>query len=244
MRARSGVIAMSLFARLANFFRGLFSTGVSSLEASNPEAVYQAAIDERIKRHAELKKAVSGIVYLRNKISTELETKEKDLARVNTELPVAVQSGDDDVAIVLLQQKNELDAAVVDLRAQLEKVNKQAEDAKDSLVSFQGEIEKLRRERDEMLARKATAEARIKIQESLDGLSTDADIQALDGVREHIGKLQAQADVGAEIKENSLDARLAAVREKAKDATARSQLEELKRQMAAQSVGADGSKSI
>jgi phage shock protein A len=235
---------MSVFARLANFFRGLFSTGVSSLEASNPEAVYQAAIDERIKRHAELKKAVSGIVYLRNKISTELETKEKDLARVNTELPVAVQSGDDDVAIVLLQQKNELDVAVVDLRAQLEKVNKQAEDAKDSLVSFQGEIEKLRRERDEMLAKKATAEARIKIQESLDGLSTDADIQALDGVREHIGKLQAQADVGAEIKENSPDSRLAAVREKAKDATARSQLEELKRQMAAQSVGADGSKSI
>ena len=53
---------------------------------------------------------------------------------------------------------------------------------------FQSEIEKLRREKDEMLAKVETAEARIKIQESLDGLSLDADVQALDNVRASIHK--------------------------------------------------------
>ena len=39
----------------------------------------------------------------------------------------------------------------------------QADDAKAGLVAFQGEIEKLKREKHEMLAKKANAEARIQI---------------------------------------------------------------------------------
>ena len=39
-----------------------------------------------------------------------------------------------------------------------------------------------------MLAKVKSAEARMKIQESLDGLSLDADSQALDNVRESIEK--------------------------------------------------------
>ncbi len=230
-----------MFARLWNWFKGIFSSGVSSLEAGNPEAVYESAINERIARHAELKKAVGGIVFLRNKTATELEEKEKELKDVNLQIPVAVQANEDEVALVLLQRKSALEAAIAALKAEQEKVSAQAEDAKKSLVAFQGEIEKLKRERDEMLAKKATAEARIKIQESLDGLSTDADIRALDNVRDHIGKLSAQADVGAEIQGGGLDAKLASVREKAGNLAAKAQLDELKRQMAAsQGVAAGG----
>ena len=67
----------------------------------------------------------------------------------------------------------------------------------------------LKREKEQMLAKKANAEARIQIQETLDGLSTDADVKALDNVREHISKLQAEADIGSEIQGESLDAKLA-----------------------------------
>jgi phage shock protein A len=225
---------MGFFQRLWNLIAGMFGAGVSAAEAGNPEAVYEAAINERITRHAELKKAVGGIVFLRNKTSTELEQKEKELREINQQIPVAVQANEDEVAMVLLQRKAELEGAILGLKTELEKISAQAEDSKKSLLSFQGEIEKLKRERDEMLARKATAEARLKIQSSLDGLSTDADIRALDNVREHIGKLQAQADVGQEIQGGGLDAKLARVREQAGTVAARAQLEELKRQMAAQ----------
>jgi phage shock protein A len=153
---------------------------------------------------------------------------------------VALEAGDDEVALLLLQRKNELEKAVEMLNGDLNKVNAQAEDAKKTLIQFQGEIEKLKRERDEMLAKKATAEARIKIQESLDGLSTDADIKALEGVREHIHKMHAQADMGSELQDNSLDSRLKAIREKTADATAKSQLEAMKAQLAAKKAAADG----
>ena len=116
----------------------------------------------------------------------------------------------------------------------------QAEEAKAGLVSFQGEIEKLKREKHEMLAKKANAEARIQIQETLDGLSTEADIRALDNVREGINKLQAEADVGEEISDTDLDSKLAEIKEKTATASARSQLDEMKKQMAAQKAAQEG----
>jgi phage shock protein A len=240
---------MGFFDRIWNLIKGVFGGAISSAEASNPEAVYEAAIEERLNKHRELKKAVSGIVYLRNKLEAELEGKRKDLLDVSAQLPVAIESGEDEVALVLLTKKNELEASIADLTAQLEKVSKQAEEAKESLVAFQGEIEKLRRERDEMIAKKATAEARIKIQETLDGMSTDADIRALDNVRENIHKLQAQADVGTEIKDDSLDAKLKAIKQKTGDVTAKAQLEELKKlhaakQAAQEAAGAGAKKTL
>jgi phage shock protein A len=122
---------------------------------------------------------------------------------------------------LLIQKKDELTTAIESLSAELKKVSDQAEDAKAGLLQFQGEIEKLKREKEKMIAAKANAEARIEIQETLDGLSTDADVKALDNVREHISKLQAEADIGSEIKGESLDTKLKKIKEKAAQLFAR-----------------------
>jgi phage shock protein A len=228
---------MGVFDRIANVW-------VSDIESRNPEAVYEAAIDERVRKHRELKKAVSGIVYLRNKLSTELESKERELKEVMAQLPVAIDDGEDEVALVLIQKKDELTTSIETLSAELKKVSEQAEEAKSGLLAFQVEIEKLKREKEQMLAKKANAEARIRIQETLDGLSTDADVKALENVREHISKLQAEADIGTEIKGDSLDTKLKKIKEKAANSSAKSQLDEMKRQVAARKGAAEGAGSV
>lgn len=225
---------MGFFDRLTNVWKGFLSLWISDIESRNPEAVYEAAIDQRVRKHRELKKAVSGIVYLRNKLTAELEEKEKELRDIKAQLPVAIQENEDEVALVLIQKKEELESSISTISAELTKISAQAEDAKAGLIQFQGEIEKLKREKESMLAKKANAEARIQIQSTLDGLSTDADIKALDNVRENIHKVQAEADIGSEIKGDSLDAKLAKIKEKAASSSARTQLEEMKRQQAAQ----------
>lgn len=233
---------MSFFDRLANLWKGFLSLWISDYESKNPEAVYEAAIEQRKLKYMELRKAVSGIVYLRNKLQNELQQKESELVEVNAQIPVAVQEGEDEAALVLLQKKNELESAITGLKAELEKVSTQAEEAKSGLITFQGEIEKLKREKQEMLAKKATADARIQINETLEGLSTDADIKALDGVRESIHKRVAEADVSGEVKGSSLDDKLAKIKAKTGNAAARAQLEELKRQMGAQQASAEAVK--
>ena len=187
---------MGFFDRLGQVWKGFLSLWISDLEAKNPEAVYEAAIEERIRKHRELKKAVSGIVYLRNKTQSELEAKTKELKEIDFKIPVAIEEGEDEAALVLIEKKDELEARISELTAELTKVSAQAEDAKSGLLQFQAEISKLKREKTEMLAKKQTAEARLKIQETLDGLSTDADIKALENIRESIHKTQAEADIG------------------------------------------------
>jgi len=236
---------MGFFDRLANVWRGFLSLWVSDIENRNPEAVYESAIDERVRKHRDLKKAVSGIVYLRNKLSTELESKERSLKDVMNQLPIAIEDGEDEVALVLIQKKDELTASIESLSAEMKKVSEQAEEAKSGLLAFQGDIEKLKREKDQMLAAKANAVARIQIQETLDGLSTEADVKALDNVREHIQKLQAEADIGSEIQGDSLDAKLAKIKDKAANSSARAQLKEMKRQMdARRQAEADGGAGV
>lgn len=235
---------MGFFDRIANIWKGFLSMWVSDMESRNPEAVYEAAINERVKKHLELKKAVSGIVYLRNKLSAELEEKEKELKEVMTQLPIALEENEDEVALTLIQKKDELTKSIESVAAELAKVSSQAEEAKGGLIAFQGEIEKLKREKEQMLAKKSNAEARIRIQDTLNGLSTDADIKALENVRQNIDKLQAEADIGSEIQGSSLDQKLAKIKEKAASATAKSQLDDMKKQLAARKAAAEGAGAV
>jgi phage shock protein A len=233
---------MGFFDRLSQIWKGFIGLWISDLENRNPEAVYEAAIEERIKKHRDLKKAVSGIVYLRNKLQAELDTKSAELTEINAQIPVAIAEGEDEAALVLLEKKNELEGSIVSLNAELAKVRVQAEEAKSGLIQFQAEIEKLKREKTEMLAKRANAEARIKINETLNGLSTDADIKALENVRENIEKMEAEADISSEIQGTSLDAKLKKIKAKTGNATARNQLEQLQKEMAAKQAAASAVK--
>jgi phage shock protein A len=94
-----------------------------------------------------------------------------------------------------------------------------------------------------MLAKMQSAQARIKIQEQLDGLSVDAEVKALDNVRQYIKTTIAEANLGRELSESSLDSRLQAIKGQVGEVQARQQLAELKAKRAAQQA-AQGQKTI
>ena len=132
-----------------------------------------------------------------------------------------------------------LDEDVASLSTDHEEAEKDAEEAKAALLEMKSEIDRLKAEKDRMIAKFQSAEARIKIQESLDGLSLDAEVQALAGVREHIKGRVAEAKLGSELREADLDVRLKNLSRNAGSVTARAQLEQMKRSMVA-NAGANG----
>lgn len=224
---------MSFFSRLANFWSGMLNNLMGNAEQNNPDIVYQAAINSRVNEYQKFVKAVSGLVYLRNKLEKDFETKTKDLADISAQIPVAIQSGEEQAALVLIERKNTLTSELEGIKSELASVSEQAEEAKAGLVTFQHEIDKLKAERDTMLAKRETAKARLRIQEQLSGLSTDANIRALDNVRESIHKLEAQADVTREVQGAGMEGKLRKIKEATGSAAARAELDEIKRQMAA-----------
>jgi phage shock protein A len=165
------------------------------------------------------------------------------LQQTEAELDTAVSTNQDDLSVILIQKKNQLAAEVGELKTEMETARSDADSAKTSLLSVQSEIRKLQSERDSMLAKMQSAQARIKVQEQLDGLSVDAEVKALDNVRQHIKTTIAEANLGKELSESSLDSRLAALRNQTGDVTARQQLAELKAKKAAQQ-NAQGNKTM
>jgi len=228
------VAHVGLFARIGNLWKGFLSLWISDVEKRHPEIAYENAINSMVEKFARLKTATAGLLRRREDLAERFAKATREQAQTEAELTVALDTNQDDVAVILLQKKNALTSDVNDLKAELDTAQKDADSAKTSLLSVQSEIRKLQAERDTMLAKLQSAQARIKIQEQLDGLSVDAEVKALDNVRAAIKTTIAEATLGKELSESSLDSRLQAIRGQVGEVQARQQLAELKTKRAAQ----------
>ena len=137
---------MSVFGRLGNLWKGFINLWISDVEKEHPEIAYENAINSMIEKYTALKRATAAIIRRREELSERLTGQQKELAQINHDLNAAIETNQDDLAVVLIQKKNALDASVGELQADLELAQKDAESAKTSLLSVQNEIKKLKAE--------------------------------------------------------------------------------------------------
>ncbi len=235
--------SISFFSRISNLWTGFLSLWVADIEKDHPEIAYENAINSMIEKYSKLKNATAAIIRRREDLDERYQVAKRELAQTEAELNAAMETGQDDLSVVLIQKKNGLTAEIADLENDLKTAKNDADSAKTSLLAVQSEIKKLKAERDTMLAKMHSAQARIKIQAQLDGLSVDAEVRALDTVRDHIKTTIAEANLGKELSESSLDSRLQALRGQVGDVQARQQLAELKAKKAA-AAAAQGQKTM
>ena len=235
---------INLIDRLANLWQGFVSLWISDVEKRHPEIAYQNAIDSMIDKYGKLKSATAAIMRRREEIAARLATEREELAAITNDLNAALATGQDELGIVLIQKKNALDASIKQLELDMEQARGDADEAKNSLLQVKGEIQKLKDEKDRMLAQMHSAQARLKIQNQLDGLSVDAEVRALDNVREHIKNTVAEAKMGSELRDSDLDVKLAKLRQSSGSITARQELEEMKRARASQAASTAAGKAM
>lgn len=224
---------INFFSRLNNLFKGMLSLLISDVEKNHPEIAYENAIRGLTTKYNQAKSATAALIRRRDEIKSRLDTANRQRQQVEKDLNAALATGQDDLALVLIEKKNVLDGELAELMAENQSAQKDADDAKDTLMQVKGEIGKLKAEKDRQLAKMKSAQAKIRIQEQLDGLSVDAEVQALDKVREHIKNTVAEANLGRELHDSDLDVRLKKLSQGSGRVTAQAQLDELKRQRAA-----------
>jgi phage shock protein A len=236
----------AIVSRLWNLWTGFVALWVTDVEKEHPEIAYQNSIASMTEKYTRLKQASGRIIARRLDLDSQLATAKAELEKVASQLNAALATNQDDLALVLIQKKNALDEGIAGLQADFTEADKDAEEAKASLLDMKAEIDKLKAEKERMVAKLQSAEARLHIQESLDGLSIDAEVQALAGVRDHIKGRVAEAKLGAELRESDLDQRLKTLNRSAGAVTARAQLEQMKKAQAAGTSGgaAGGGKSL
>lgn len=235
---------MALVERVINLVRGFLGLFIGGLEARNPAAVYDAAIQAREKQYQNLMQAVSGIVHLKNKTQKELEDRLSESTALEARIPQFLQAGDEATALQAIERKGIVDGDITRLRGELERIVSDAERHKQDLETFKAEIDKLKTERDQTLARHESAKARLKVQEQLSGMSVDADLKALDGIRESVAKTEAQAELARDMNQSSLSGKMASLDDKMRSADAKTKLEEYKRQLGMQAPAAETERQL
>ncbi|MBW2242516.1 MAG: PspA/IM30 family protein [Deltaproteobacteria bacterium] len=233
------------FARLFGFISGIATHWIRGREEQNPQAVFENAITERVGQYRELKEAVAGILYMRNKLEGDLADRRGELARTLEDIRRSVQRGDDDVALTLIAHKQALIEDIERAETEFETLKSEAEEAKTNLVRFREEIRALEREKGRIVVTLANAKARRRIHEAIDGLSVDADMRALESVRSHVARLSTEGELDRELgADDDLQGRLKSIRREATHEAARQELEQFKRQMSSAALPARSARSL
>ncbi|HTW88092.1 MAG TPA: PspA/IM30 family protein [Candidatus Binataceae bacterium] len=215
--------------RFFSLIGGKLRRWVKAQEARDPDAVYEAAINQRVKRYQQLKSGAAAVIYMRNKLTGELAAKRATIDELSEQTAQAADLNEDQCALIMIRRRHELEADCARLREELAEVSREAEEAKGNLISSKDEIEKLKVEKIKMLARLKNAQARIRIQSTLNQPSFEEDLRALEEMRDLIGQTLAQAGVNHELGNSELDAKLADLGRRNVEAKAAAELDELKR---------------
>jgi phage shock protein A len=221
----------SLGSRLRGLIHGIFAVWIKDSERQNPHAVYEEAIHQRTQQYRDLKEAVAGILYMRNKLEAEINERRAEIARLHDDIRRAVRTGQDELSVSLIARKQLLIEDLERAESELANVRAEAEEAKSNLVRFREEIRGLVQEKSRMLANLANAQARRRMNEAIEGLSIDADMKALEGVREHIARITTEGALEREIGDVTVRTRIRAIRDEVRDEAARRELQELKQQL-------------
>ena len=188
---------INFFSRIGNLFKGFLSLFIKDIERDHPEIAYENAINSMTEKYARLKNATAAIIRRRDDMRRRLDSEKRELDKINQDLEGALSLNDAELGGVLIQKKEAVESALTDLMHEAEQAEGEAEDAKSALLNVKAEINKLKAEKDRMLAKMQSAEARLKIQEQLEGLSVEADVQALDTVRSKGRKLLQRTQCAA-----------------------------------------------
>jgi phage shock protein A len=205
---------------------------VKDREFESPEVVYEQAIAERVRQYRELKEAVAGILYMRNKLESEIAERRAEIARLHDDIRRSLRSGRDEMALALIAQKQQLFEELERAESEQGDVRRQSEEAKNNLVRFREEIRSLVREKGRMLATLANAKARRRLQVAIEGLSVDAEMDALESVREHIQRMTVEGNLQKELgdEDDGFRHRLREFRDESRRESAQAELEQLKRE--------------
>ena len=235
---------IQFFARLSNLWSGFISLWLEDIEKKQPEIAYENAVQSMTEKYVKLRRATAAIIRRREELEARHAAEQKELAQVTADLNAAIDTNQDDLAVLLIQKKNAITASLAELNESLSQAKADSDDAKSSLLSVKSEIDKLKAEKDRMLAKMESAQARLKIQEQIEGLSVDADVKALDTVRSHIKNVVSEAKLGKELADSDLDTKLKALRQHSGTSTARSELDALKAARAQQQAAGQVKKSM
>lgn len=196
---------MSVPSRFWNFVKGLFWQGQRSLERSNPEAVYEMAIQKMKANYQNMQTAVGRLAAERNRLRSLIEKKSVQLSEVEQDLEGALSEAAhgaqnaEEIGEDLINERDQLSGELTTLKQELASSERLVADYLGKLRSIEGKTKEMESRKDAMIAKLHSANARKAFSDMVSGMSTSSEEAAVTDIDKYIEGVSAQADIADEM---------------------------------------------
>ncbi|WP_100333163.1 PspA/IM30 family protein [Bacillus alkalisoli] len=198
--------------RFFNRVRTVVSSELNALlnKAEDPGKMLDQFILDMEKDIADVEAAVAKQIA-NEKILSKQYAEAADLVAKREEQAIkALQSGDEDLARRVLEDKNKQQAQAQSLDLLVEEATKLSEELKEKLREMKDELRDMKMKKDSLKARSESAKARAKVNRTMSGVGTGAKA-GFERMEEKVMHHEAQAEASEELRSanKSLDDELA-----------------------------------
>jgi phage shock protein A len=144
-----------------------------------------------------------------------------------------LDEGADALAKLLIDKKEQNQASLLEATTDLDLAEQDLKDSIAVLGEVHIEIEKLKAEKITQISKLKNAEARRELKAALEGLSTSADADALESIRNRVKTVTAGVELDRQMKDSSPEEQLRKLREKSSKGEIDAKLAQLKAERAA-----------
>jgi len=182
---------MGIFNRINTLFKSNVNDMIS--KAEDPEKMVNQMIIDMSEQYSKAKSEVANTVAEEKKLKRSLEEQEAKVKEWTRKAELAVEKGDDQLALVALGKKNEFQSLADQFRTQYE-VQKQANNKlKASLKDLADKIEEAKRKKSLIIAKSKRAEAQQAIQKTMSSLSDKSAYDTFARMEEKANDLENRA---------------------------------------------------
>lgn len=201
-----------MLSRIKNVIVGFINKWIFTLEANNPEIVYDNAIETMLDSYQNLKSKAGAVIRRESELADQKKQTEIQLRKVTESLEAAANLPESQVdfeaaseAVRLQEQLTEKLSGLIEDYTVAQQDSKEIREA---LLEVESELRSLKAEKGTQIGRYQSAKARMEIMDMQNGTSISAARKSLEGVRENIKNTIAEAKLSKDMQNSTLEAKV------------------------------------
>lgn len=185
---------MSIVARFKAIFEAKANAAADSIE--DPKASLDYSLRKLEDARRDLSRGLIEVSAAKRRLQSQREQIAAASERYQQQAQAAVDADRDDLARLALERKQDADARVVELDTGIASLERQEATLKENQIKLDRKISLFRSKKEELKAIHDSAQAQLRVQESLSGISDDlADVgNTIQRAETRILEMQSRAD--------------------------------------------------
>ncbi|MCR6516197.1 MAG: PspA/IM30 family protein [Clostridium sp.] len=188
---------MGIFQRLSTVIKSNVNDAIS--KAEDPEKMLTQLIIDMSEQYSKAKNEVARAIADEKRLKKEYEVQLAKSEEWTKKAELAVNAGNDTLAMEALKRKNEYDSLASRYKSEWEGQKNTTEGLKTSLRGLSEKIEEAKRKKTLLVARAKRAKAQSTINKTMAGLNDTSAFDTFNRMEEKVDNLEFEADASEEL---------------------------------------------